>query len=154
MLHQKRDESRGDISTADIFAKSSNPQNKDSKADKKLHALKTIGKATKSKQSDLLQKKGFGLVVSKVKANLQGGDSSKNSDSLNKISDISTPTTKISSTSSNLPPTNSMSNPLEESSNIKETSPRKLVNDANTSGSNSLSMLFSQYDDSSGEESS
>merc|ERR1712029_417719 len=107
-----------------------------------------------SKQSDLLQKKGFGLVVSKVKANLQGGDSSKNSDSLNKISDISTPTTKISSTSSNLPPTNSMSNPLEESRNIKETFPRKLVNDANNdannSGTNSLSMLFSQYDDSSG----
>merc|ERR1719300_1106545 len=151
---QKRDESRGDISTADIFAKSSNPQNKDSKTDKKLHALKTIGKATKSKQSDLLQKKGFGLVVSKVKANLQGGDSSKNSDSLNKISDISSPITKISSTSSNLPPTNSMSNLLEESSSIKETSPRKLVDDANTSGTNSLSLLFSQYDDSSGEESS
>jgi len=151
---QKRDESRGDISTADIFAKSSYPQNKDSKADKKLHALKTIGKATKSKQSDLLQKKGFGLVVSKVKANLQGGDSSKNSDSLNKISDTSSPITKISSSSSNLPPTNSMSNPLEESRNIKETSPRKLINDANTSGTNSLSLLFSQYDDSSGEESS
>merc|ERR1712029_534421 len=97
-------------------------QNKDSKADKKLHALKTIGKATKSKQSDLLQKKGFGLVVSKVKANLQGGDSSKNRESLlNKISDIASPITKIPSPSSKLPPTNSMSNLLEESGNIKET---------------------------------
>merc|ERR1719342_433908 len=150
---QKRDESRGDISTAEIFAKTSNSQNKDSKADKKLHALKTIGKATKSKQSDLLQKKGFGLVVSKVKANLKDGKTLKNSESLKNIAEISSPVTKISS-SSNLPQTTSSSclEVPEKSKNIMPTSPSK--NDSNTSGTNSLSMLFSQYDDSSGDESS
>jgi len=151
---QKRDESRGDISNADIFAKTIDSQDKDSKADKKLHALKTIGKATKSKQSDLLQKKGFGLVVSKVKASLKDGKTLKNSESLKNIAEISSPVTKISSSSSNLPPTTSSASPEvpEKSTNIIPTSPSK--NDSSTSGINSLSMLFSQYDDSSGDESS
>jgi len=150
---QKRDESRGDISNADIFANTNDSQDKDSKADKKLHALKTIGKATKSKQSDLLLKKGFGLVVSKVKANLKDGKTLKDSESLKNIAEISSPITKISS-SSNLPQTTSSSSleVPEKSMNIIPTSPSK--HDSNTSGTNSLSMLFSQYDDSSGDESS
>ena len=64
---------RGDITGGNIFAaaagkSSASKDSKDSsKSDKKLHALKTIGKATKSKQSELLNKKGFGLIISKVK---------------------------------------------------------------------------------------
>jgi len=59
---------RGDIEDEDIFVgKQSKDTNTLSKSERKLFAVKTVSKAARSKQSDLLKKKGFGLVVSKVK---------------------------------------------------------------------------------------
>merc|ERR1719341_1635967 len=89
---QRRQEEVGDIKSNDIFAKGA-------AADKKLLALKTIGKATKGKQSEILSRKGFGLVVAKVKE--------KNKEILSDIATTSKPATiasekKICSVSSYL----------------------------------------------------
>ena len=120
---------RGDITAGNIFAaaagKSSvGKESKDSsKSDKKLHALKTIGKATKSKQSELLNKKGFGLIINKVKE--------KNTEILDSIAH--TPSSKASSSS--------VVSTLSSTAETPTTVPTSPTN-------NSLSMLFSQYDNS------
>merc|ERR1719480_368505 len=77
----------GDIKNSDIFAKGQGATEKEAKSNKKLLALKTIGKATKGKQSELLSKKGFGLVVSKVKE--------KNNEILKDIATTSKPATRV-----------------------------------------------------------
>merc|ERR1719192_18020 len=130
----RRQEDRGDITGGNIFAaaagKSSvSKESKDSsKSDKKLHALKTIGKATKSKQSELLNKKGFGLIINKVKE--------KNTDILDSIAH--TPSSKASSSSSVVSTPSSSSTAETPTPTPVPTSPTN----------NSLSMLFSQYDNS------
>merc|ERR1712083_226296 len=65
---EKQKNQRGDIEDEDIFkGNQSKDAAKLSKSEGKLFAVKTVGKAARSKQSDLLKKKGFGLVVSKIK---------------------------------------------------------------------------------------
>ena len=147
-------EDRGDISTADIFAsKKTGDADTGKDSDKKLHALKTIGKATKSKQSDLLNKKGFGLVVSKVKE-------SKNTDPISNISKpaqikesstshtASSPSSSSSSSTSSVTTTSTSSSSSSTSVTTTSTSSSASSSSA-TSPNNSLSMLFSQYDNSS-----
>merc|ERR1719323_931400 len=126
-------EDRGDISTADIFAsKKTGDADTGKDSDKKLHALKTIGKATKSKQSDLLNKKGFGLVVSRV----------KESQNTEPISNISKPAQVKESPSTS----HTASSP---STTTTTCSSSAASSSSATSPNNSLSMLFSQYDNSS-----
>jgi len=120
---ERRREDRGDISQANIFAQKNctGSAKKEAGGDKKLFALKTLGKASQSKQSDLLKSKGFGLVVSKAKE--------RNHEMLNNLTQVmkSPSISKIdqSAVAVNIPP------PV-----IKQSS-------------NSLSMLLSQYDNSS-----
>merc|ERR1719397_1454156 len=67
---EKKAEERGDIEHGNIFdGKEKVPEETKEKSDKKSLALKTINKAASrgSKQSDLLKKKGFGLVVTKMR---------------------------------------------------------------------------------------
>merc|ERR1739842_171889 len=65
---EKQKNQRGDIEDEDIFkGNQSKEMAKLSNSEGKLFAVKTVGKAARSKQSDLLKKKGFGLVVSKIK---------------------------------------------------------------------------------------
>ena len=137
---QRRQEEVGDIKNNDIFAKGkgamgSEKEAKSHRADKKLLALKTIGKATKGKQSELLSKKGFGLVVSRVKE--------KSNDILKDIATTSKPSMSQSNSKS---AQDSCPTPTEtESSSSSE----KPSDPAEKSSKNSLSMLFSQYDASS-----
>merc|ERR1719195_1485265 len=129
---ERRQEDRGDITAGNIFAAAAGKSSaikdckESSKSDKKLHALKTIGKATKSKQSELLNKKGFGLIINKVKE--------KNTEILDSIAH--TPSSKASSSSSVVSTPSSSS--TTETPTPVPTSPTN----------NSLSMLFSQYDNS------
>ena len=65
---EKQKNQRGDIEDEDIFVgKQSKEVTQLSKSERKLFAVKTVSKAARSKQSDLLKKKGFGIVVSKIK---------------------------------------------------------------------------------------
>merc|ERR1719516_357526 len=65
---EKQKDQRGDIEDEDIFAaKLCKDVSKLSNSERRLFAVKTVSKAARSKQSDLLKKKGFGLVVSKIK---------------------------------------------------------------------------------------
>merc|ERR1712034_61083 len=64
----KQKDQRGDIEDRDIFGgKQPKDTNHGSSSERKLFAVKTVSKAARSKQSDLLKKKGFGLVVSKIR---------------------------------------------------------------------------------------
>ena len=65
---EKQKNQRGDIEDEDIFVgKQSKEVSQLSNSERKLFAVKTVSKAARSKQSDLLKKKGFGIVVSKIK---------------------------------------------------------------------------------------
>ena len=121
---ERRTEERGDISNGNIFAKkmSNTPSEKETSGDKKLFALKTLGKASKSKQSELLKSKGFGLVVSKARE--------KNMEELGVLAQVRTPA------SSQGADERSISINTEKEPESKQ-------------ASNSLAMLFSQYDNSS-----
>ena len=63
---EKQKGQRGDIEDGDIFGKEQSLKVR-TESEKKLLALKTVSKAARSKQSDLLKKKGFGLVVTRKK---------------------------------------------------------------------------------------
>ena len=63
---EKQKGQRGDIEDGDIFGKEKSLKVR-TENEKKLLALKTVSKAAGSKQSDLLKKKGFGLVVTRKK---------------------------------------------------------------------------------------
>merc|ERR1719450_222001 len=142
---KRKSDDRGDISTGDIFASKNNTDERESKPLKKLHALKTIGKATKSKQSDLLLKKGFGIIVS------SSNSKEKLSEALNKIATVKdtktvpTPTSNTTSTSTTTSIPSSPTSPPETSTS-SSTSSAETAN-------NSLSMLFSQYNNSSEDDS-
>ena len=141
---QRRQEEVGDIKNNDIFAKGkgavgTEKEAKSNRADKKLLALKTIGKATKGKQSELLSKKGFGLVVSKVKE--------KSNDILKDIA--TTSKSSLNSQSKSKSPQDSCPTPTETESSSLSEKPSVENNPAEKSSNNSLSMLFSQYDASS-----
>ena len=162
---QRRQEEVGDIKNKDIFAKgkdAAESEARSNRTDKKLLALKTIGKATKGKQSELLNRKGFGLVVSKVKDKTQ---------ILKDIATTSKPTASDSSSSksnsksvqdaSSAPPEPSSvpaasaesSSPSLTSSSCEQSSVNgSTANKSSSSANNSLSMLFSQYDASSDSE--
>ena len=140
---QRRQEEVGDIKNNDIFAKGkgaigTEKEAKSNRADKKLLALKTIGKATKGKQSELLSKKGFGLVVSKVKE--------KSNDILKDIATTSKPSMSQSNSKSaqDCCPT-----PTETESSSSSEKPSVKNDPSEKSSNNFLSMLFSQYDASS-----
>merc|ERR1719189_1494785 len=157
---QRRQEEVGDIKNKDIFAREKDvaeSEARSNRTDKKLLALKTIGKATKGKQSELLNRKGFGLVVSKVKE--------KNTQILKDIATTSKPTASDSSSSksnsksvqdaSSAPPESSSvpaasaeaSSPSLISSSCEQSSVNgSSANESSSSANNSLSMLFSQYD--------
>ena len=125
---ERRTEERGDISNGNIFQKKNSTAEKDGGGDKKLFALKTLGKATKSKQSQLLKSKGFGLVLSKAKErnpDLPTNIAQVKSTSKSKKDDENLATSNVSPTEGTEPA-------------IKQ-----------QSCNNSLSMLFSQYDNSS-----
>ena len=128
---ERRTEERGDISDGNIFQKkNSSTVVKDGGGvgDKKSFALKTLGKATKSKQSQLLKSKGFGVVLSKAK--------DRNSDLLTNIAQVKS-SSKSKKDDENLATLNT-SPPEVRDPEVKQ-----------QAGNNSLSMLFSQYDDSS-----
>ena len=128
---ERRTEERGDISDGNIFQKkNSSTVVKDGGGvgDKKSFALKTLGKATKSKQSQLLKSKGFGLVLSKAK--------DRNSDLLTNIAQVKS-SSKSKKDDENLATSNT-SPPEVRDPEVKQ-----------QAGNNSLSMLFSQYDNSS-----
>ena len=163
---QRRQEEVGDIKNKDIFARgkdAAESEARSNRTDKKLLALKTIGKATKGKQSELLNRKGFGLVVSKVKE--------KNTQILKDIATTSKPTASDSSSSKSnsksvqdafsAPPESSSvpaasaesSSPSLTSSSCEQSSVNgSSANETSSSANNSLSMLFSQYDASSDSE--
>jgi len=127
---ERRTEERGDISNGNIFQKKISTVDKDGGGggggDKKLFALKTLGKATKSKQSQLLKSKGFGLVLSKAKG--------RNPQLPTNIAQV-TSASKSKKDDENL-------------GTLKASPPEGKQEPCN----NSLSMLFSQYDNSSDEE--
>ena len=125
---ERRTEERGDISNGNIFQKKNASVDKDGGGDKKLFALKTLGKATKSKQSQLLKSKGFGLVLSKAKE--------RNPDLPTNIAQVKS-TFKSKNDDGNLVTSNV--------SPTEGTEPAIKQQSCN----NSLSMLFSQYDNSS-----
>ena len=130
---ERRTEERGDISDGNIFQKkNSSTVVKDGggAGDKKSFALKTLGKATKSKQSQLLKSKGFGVVLSKAK--------DRNSDLLTNIAQVKS-SSKLKKDDENLATSNT-SPPEVRDPEVKQ-----------QAGNNSLSMLFSQYDNSSDE---
>ena len=128
---ERRTEERGDISNGNIFHKKNFTTDKEGGGgDKKLFALKTLGKATKSKQSQLLKSKGFGLVLSKAKE--------KNSELLTNIAQVKS-TSKSKKDDENLA-TSNVSSSGGKDPIVKE-----------QSCNNSLSMLLSQYDNSSDE---
>jgi len=134
---QRRQEEVGDIKNNDIFAKGAAVEKdaKSSRADKKLLALKTIGKATKGKQSEILSRKGFGLVVAKVKE--------KNKEILSDIATTSKPATIASEKNSAVSQaTYSTDSSTSEKPSVDHVPVEKTSN-------NSLSMLLSQYDASS-----
>ena len=138
---QRRQEEVGDIKNNDIFAKGKGATEKEAKSnrgDKKLLALKTIGKATKGKQSELLSKKGFGLVVSKVKE--------KNNEILRDIATTSKPAKSVTEQKSKSAH-DSSSKPTDSSSSLENQSSDN--NPAEKTSNNSLSMLFNQYEASS-----
>lgn len=135
---KRRQEEVGDIKNSDIFAKGQGATEKEAKSSKKLLALKTIGKATKGKQSELLSKKGFGLVVSKVKE--------KNNEILKDIATTSKPATIVTEQKSKSAQDGS-SKPADSSSSLENQSIDN--NPAEKTSNNSLSMLFSQYEASS-----
>ena len=166
---QRRQEEVGDIKNKDIFARekdAAESEARSNRTDKKLLALKTIGKATTGKQSELLNRKGFGLVVSRVKE--------KNTQILKDIATTSKPTTSDSSSSksreSNSKSVQDASSAPPESSSVPAASAESLspsltsssceqssvngssANESSSSANNSLSMLFSQYDASSDSE--
>ena len=134
---QRRQEEVGDIKNNDIFAKGAAAEKdaKSNRADKKLLALKTIGKATKGKQSEILSRKGFGLVVAKVKE--------KNKEILSDIATTSKPATIASEKKSAVSQaTYSTDSSASEKPSLEHVPAEKTSN-------NSLSMLLSQYDASS-----
>merc|ERR1712227_636851 len=104
---KKKSDDRGDISTGDIFAAKNITDDKESTSTKKLHALRTIGKATKSKQADLLLKKGFGIIVNK------SNSKEKLIESLKKIATVTNTTTAPTSiiSSSSTPSSSITSSP-------------------------------------------
>ena len=118
---ERRTEERVDITNGSIFSRktTSNPSQRETNGDKKLIALKTLGKASKSKQSDLLKSKGFGLVVGKAKE--------RSSEIFSNL------VQEKSTSSSSIDISESQNTSVENYSIIKESS-------------NSLSMLFSQND--------
>merc|ERR1711997_637023 len=129
MGDERRSEERGDISNGNIFLKKNSTVDKDGGGgDKKLFALKTLGKATKSKQSQLLKSKGFGLVLSKAKE---------------RNPELPTSIAQVKSTSK--------PKKDDENATTSNTSPPEVTEPVikQQSCNNSLSMLFSQYDNSS-----
>merc|ERR1712048_916666 len=115
---------RGDMSNGNIFQKKNSTVDKEgggTGGDKKLFALKTLGKATKSKQSQLLKSKGFGLVLSKAKG---------------RNPELPTDIAQVTSASNS-----KKDDPAEGKDPAVKPEP--------TAVNNSLSMLFSQYDNSS-----
>ena len=136
---QRRQEEVGDIKNNDIFAKGAAAEKdaKNKRADKKLLALKTIGKATKGKQSEILSRKGFGLVVAKVKE--------KNKEILSVIATTSKPATIDSESKSTV--SQATSSTTTDSSASEKPSLEHVP--AEKTSNNSLSMLLSQYDASS-----
>ena len=165
---QRRQEEVGDIKNKDIFAKgkdAAESEARSNRTDKKLLALKTIGKATKGKQSELLNRKGFGLVVSKVKDKTQilkdiattskptasdfGSSQSRESNSKS-VQDASSAPPEPSS----VPAASAeSSSPSLTSSSCEQSSVNgSTANKSSSSANNSLSMLFSQYDASSDSE--
>ena len=134
---QRRQEEVGDIKNNDIFSKGAAVEKdaKSNRADKKLLALKTIGKATKGKQSEILSRKGFGLVVAKVKE--------KNKEILSDIATTSKTATIASEKNSAVSQaTYSTDSSASEKPSVEHVPAEKTSN-------NSLSMLLSQYDASS-----
>ena len=125
---ERRTEERGDISNGNIFQRKNSTVDKDRGGDKKSFALKTLGKATKSKQSQLLKSKGFGLVLSKAKG--------RNPELPTNIAQVK-----------------SASKSKKDDGNLGtlKSSPGKDPAVKQEPCNNSLSMLFSQYDDSSDE---
>ena len=125
---ERRTEERGDISNGNIFQRKNSTVDKDGGGggDKKSFALKTLGKATKSKQSQLLKSKGFGLVLSKAKE--------RNSELPTNIAQVK-----------------SASKSKKDDENLATVSPGEGKDPAvkQSPCNNSLSMLFSQYDNSS-----
>merc|ERR1719394_432068 len=134
---KKKSDDRGDISTGDIFAAKNITDDKESTSTKKLHALKTIGNATKSKQADLLLKKGFGIIVN------NSNSKEKLIESLKKIATVTNTTTAPTSiiSSSSTPSSSITSSPKSPSE-----SSTSLSTSTVESANNSLSKLFSQYD--------
>ena len=123
---EKQKDQRGDIEDGDIFSgKQSKEKSNPSRNERKLFALKTVSKAARSKQSDLLKKKGFGLIVTKGKE--------KNVN----LTDIVSVTSKIVDNST--------------ATNADELSPQSSVLSPSSSAptsSNSLSLLGCEYGDS------
>merc|ERR1712227_102790 len=133
---KKKSDDRGDISTGDIFAAKNTTDDKESTSTKKLHALKTIGQATKSKQADLLVKKGFGIIVN------NSNSKEKFIESLKKIATVTNTTTAPTSIISSSTPSSSITSSPKSSSESSTSLSTSTVESAN----NSLSKLFSQYD--------
>eukprot|EP00092_Neocalanus_flemingeri_P042773 GFUD01046909.1.p1 GENE.GFUD01046909.1~~GFUD01046909.1.p1 ORF type:complete len:319 (+),score=139.17 GFUD01046909.1:88-957(+) len=138
---EKQKDQRGDIEEGDIFG-SKQLRKMSSSSERKLFAVKTVSKAARSKQSDLLKKKGFGLVVSRVKE--------RNMDSLD------TETSKVTSVSTggqqkvtNTGITHSRSSTIASS----PTSSTTVVSPPAVSSSNSLSLLSCEYSDTEEEDS-
>merc|ERR1719186_1260382 len=71
---EKQKDQRGDIEEGDIFGREQSREVTTS-SERKLFAVKTVSKAARSKQSDLLKRKGFGLVVSRGRGKEGNGDS-------------------------------------------------------------------------------
>merc|ERR1719186_147440 len=71
---EKQKDQRGDIEEGDIFGRKQSREVTTS-SERKLFAVKTVSKAARSKQSDLLKRKGFGLVVSRSRGKERNGDS-------------------------------------------------------------------------------
>merc|ERR1712107_486029 len=90
-----------------------------------MGALKTIGKATKSKQSDLLLKKGFGIIVS------SSNSKEKLTEALNKIATVKDsktvpiPTSNTTSSSSTTSIPSSPTSPPETSTSSSTSSLRQ-----------------------------
>ena len=118
--HERRTKERVGITNENIFSRktASQPSHRETSGDKKLIAVRTLGKASKTKQSDLLKSKGFRLVVGKAKE--------RRSNNLAQEKSTSSSKKEISEFQNN-------SRIVETDSLFKESS-------------NSLSMLFSQYD--------
>ena len=160
---EKQKDQRGDIEEGDIFGREQSREVTTS-SERKLFAVKTVSKAARSKQSDLLKRKGFGLVVSRSRGKETNGDSLEMDTVTNKGTSVHTGGQQMGIHARNIAvassPTTVVTFPSLSSSTAVAASPPLSSSSSNATiispavlSSNSLSLLSCEYGDSEEEDS-